>query len=374
MSTRRPSRTSLLPGLLKVALLALLGTGSIAAQVTPSPAPAPATATVAGTVVDEAGLPVEAATVATPDGRTTTETAADGSFRLAGVTPGTTTLEVFKAGFKGIVFTFDIAAGVTVSLKLTIESVPPPMADGDSAEMVDDRDTGARTAIVRGRVIDSAGAPVFGATIAEASSKTTTLSDSSGRFRLQGLEAGLAFIRIRKVGYVAEYFPVTTVAGRTATATIQLRRATGQQLATVDVRADADAFRGDYRMQGYYERQKKGGGIFIDRTELMRRNATQVSEALRGRNGVTIYPAGPGMGAVIAGRGLGMGGGSGASACPMPLILDGRLVPMRQGLTIDQLVNVNDIRAMEVYTSGPAVPGELASADTACGAVVVWTR
>ncbi len=358
--------------LLTLALL-MIGSGRLAAQQPTPRAPAPtpaATATVTGTVVDEVGLPVGDALVATPDGKAKANTTADGSFTLTGVVPGKATIEVTKEGFKGLVFDFDIAAGVTVSLKLTIESVPPPMVDADSAEMVDDRDTGSRFATVRGRVIDTLGRGVFGAQVSEASSRTATLTDSSGRFRLQNIEAGLAFVRVRKVGFLAEYFPVQTVAGKVATATIQLRPA-GQQLATVEVREDA--MRPNMRMQGYYERMKKGGGIFIERTELLQRNATQVSDVLRGRNGITVYRGNsPGAGATIAGRGLGIGGG-GVGVCPLPLILDGRLIPLR-GTSLDQWVNVQDVRAMEVYTSGPAVPAELASADTQCGAVVIWTR
>jgi len=50
------------------------------------------------------------------------------------------------------------------------------------------------------------------------------------------------------------------------------------------------------------------------------------------------------------------------------------LVPLREGLTIDRVVNLQDVRAIEVYVSGPAVPADLANGNTECGAVVVWTR
>ncbi|MCU0624685.1 MAG: carboxypeptidase regulatory-like domain-containing protein [Gemmatimonadaceae bacterium] len=377
MPMRRPFRNIIRRAALAAWLLA--SPVALFAQQAPgrpaTPAGAPAPATITGTVVDEVGLPVAGARVATPDGTISGDTDASGAFRITGFPPGKTTLDVSKPGFAVLTFDFDIAAGVTVGLKLTLQSVPPPIGSdiaGDSADMVDDRDTGARTATIRGRVIDSLGRPVFGASVSEASSKTGTLTDSTGRFRLSGIEAGLAFVRVRKLGYLAEYFPVTTVAGKTATAVVQLKPA-GQQLATVNVREDA--FRANPRMQGYYERMKKGGAIFIDRTEIVQRNATQLSEVLRGRNGIYVYNQGPGRGSIIAGRSFAIGGSGGQpGVCPLAFILDGVNIPLTQGVTIDQLVNVQDIRAMEVYNSGPAVPGELANGATNCGAVVVWTR
>ena len=378
----RPPRRSPAGRVTRLAVALLLAAAALPAQQAPgrpaapgAPA-APATATITGTVVDEGGIPVGEARLATADGKAVATTLGDGSFRLEGVPAGKATIELSKPGFTTLVFDFDIAAGVTVSLKLTLVSQPPapavdPSVAADSADLADDKPTGTRFAAIRGRVIDSLGKPVFGASVSEASSRTATLTDSGGRFRLSNIEAGLAFVRVRKLGFLAEYFPVTTVEGKTATAVIQLKPA-GQQLATVNVREDA--MRANPRMQGFYERMKKGGGIFIERTEILQRNAQQVSEVLRGKNGIYVYPQGPGGGAIIAGRAITLGGGGGAGVCPLALVLDGVAIPMRGGSTIDQMVNVQDIRAMEVYNSGPQVPGELQGPQTACGAVVIWTR
>lgn len=362
-----------------IALLAALSVAVIApaaAQQRPSTLPATGAAVkksvIAGTIVDEAGLIVEGATVSLVDGSSSTQSKADGTFRLTEVPPGKAALTVQKEGFGLLTFEFDIAAGVTVSLKLTIESVPPPMSDGDdaAAESVKEDTTGAgRGSTLAGRVVDSTGAPIFGAVIDEQSSKLRTMTDSSGRFRLSGLSGGLGFIRARKVGYLPEYFPVQMVAGKVTQATVRLRSA-GQTLARVEVKADA--FRGNAKLQGFYERAALGQGIFVTREEILKRNTTQLSDVLRGRNGLTVI--GGAGGATVAGRQLGMAGGTGPGLCQLPLILDGVLIEMRQGATIDQFVNVQDVAGIEVYTSGPAVPGALQMANTACGAIVVWTR
>lgn len=339
-----------------------------------------ATATIAGQIVDETATPIEGAVIVVSGSAASTRSGPTGAFRLSGVTPGKAAIEVSRDGYSTLAFDFDIAAGVTVSLKLTLATLPPPVPQDSAARAdsvvatdtaADGRGAVAGKVTMQGRIIDSAGKPLFGAVIEEASSSLRTMSDSSGRFRLIGMAPGLAFVRARKIGYLAEYFPLTGVAGRTITATITLRPA-GQQLAKVTV-ADRDLSRNE-KMRGFYERAGKGTGIFIERDEIVRRNATQLSDMLRGRNGINVYSSG-GNGTVLAGRGLRMAGGQGGPGiCPLALILDGVYIKLQDGLTVDRVVNVQDVRAIEVYTTGPQVPAELANGQTDCGAVVVWTR
>ncbi len=342
----------------------------------------PATATITGTIVDEGGLPVEGARIGIPATSLSTVSEIGGVFRLSGVPAGRASVEVSKEGFSTLEFDFEIAATVTVSLKLTLVSLPPPPTPDSSAVPTDTAraaepevaggsgPVNSRKVTFRGTIIDSSGAPIFGAIIEEAATATRTMSDSLGRFRLLGLDPGLLFVRARKLGYLAEYFPVTGVGGRTVTATIKLRPA-GQQLAAVTVRDKA--LSGDGKLRGFYERAAKGTGIFIERDELLRRNASQLSDVLRGRNGVTVYGGGA-NGNTIAGRGFRMAGGQGPGVCPLPLILDGVYIKLADGLTVDRIVNVQDVRAIEVYATGPQVPAELANGQTGCGAIVVWTR
>jgi len=342
--------------------------------VRPTPAVAPQSATITGTIVDEAGLPVDSAVITVSSGAASAVSGPDGAFRLPGVTAGKAQVSVTKSGFDALIADFEIAPGVTVALRLTILSIPPPM-ESDSAAPPVAADTAprpsGRSSTVIGTVIDPDGQPLFGATIEEAASGTRTMSDSAGRFRLLGILPGLSFVRVRKVGFLPEYFPLTAIAGRNITASVRLRP-TGQVLAKVEVRTDA--MRADPKLRGFYERAARGGAVFIERAEILNRGASQVSDILRGRNGINVYGTGAG-GALIAGRALRMAGGQGgAGVCPLPLILDGVRVPLRDGLTIDRVVNVQDVRAIEVYVSGPAVPAELANGETDCGAVVIWTR
>ena len=71
---------------------------------------------------------------------------------------------------------------------------------------------------------------------------------------------------------------------------------------------------------------------------------------------------------VVFGRNL-----TGAGYCAMGVLIDGVFVSTT-GMSIDQLANTQDVRAIEVYKTGPAVPAEFQRRETDCGAVVIWTR
>ena len=366
---------------LTVALLfGAAGSGALRAQVPTSPpvvkSDSVSTATIAGVVVDSVGKPVTGATVRVVSGSPSTVTDAQGLFRLTGVPAGDARVQVSADGYAPLGFEFAIAAKVTVSLKLTLLLAPPgsrltaPLSTPVEASAVtpgpaDTVKAAAGLTGISGRVVDTAGKPIFGAAISAISTNNGTVSDSAGRFRVQNLQPGLVFVRVRKIGYLSEYFPLQTEAGRIATLTVKLRPASNApSLARVEVRADA---RRDSRMVGFYERMRLGNGIFVEREELLRRNASNISEVLRGRNGVNIIRD-SNNNPVVFGRNL-----TGAGYCAMGVLIDGVFVSTT-GMSIDQLANTQDVRAIEVYKTGPAVPAEFQRRETDCGAVVIWTR
>jgi Carboxypeptidase regulatory-like domain/TonB-dependent Receptor Plug Domain len=373
---RRPLMAA---ALLLAATCACLPIARLGAQGGPPVAPrrdSVATATIAGVVIDSAGKAVPNATVRVAAGSPSTTTDALGQFRLAGVPAGEARVQVTGDGYVPLGFEFAIAANVTVSLKLTLLAAPP--APQVTAPSVVTPDAGVvsvgppdtltappgRTSI-SGKVVDSTGRAIFGASVQAISTNISTVSDSSGRFRIQNLAPGLVFVRVRKIGYLSEYFPLQTEPGRVASLTVKLRPASSApSLARVEVRADA---RRDARMVGFYERMRLGNGVFVEREELLRRNASNISEVLRGRNGVNIIRD-ANNNAVLFGRNL-----TGAGYCAMGVLIDGVFVNTTS-LSIDQLANTQDIRAIEVYKTGPSVPSEFQRRETDCGAVLIWTR
>jgi hypothetical protein len=332
-------------------------------------------ATITGVVVDSLGKPVARAAVASASGSPSTTTDTAGHFRLEGVVAGNARVQVTGNGYTPLGFEFAIAPNVTVSLRLTLLPAPPPPPAPVAAEPApsavvtagppDTVNAPPGRTVISGKVIDSAGRPIFGASVSAISTANATVTDSGGRFRLLNLVPGLAFVRVRKIGYMSEYFPLQTEPGRVASLTVKLRPASNApSLARVEVRADA---RRDSRMMGFYERMRLGQGIFVEREEFLRRNASGVTDVLRGRNGINIIRD-QSNNPVVFGRNL-----TGAGYCAMGVLLDGVYVNT-QGMSLDQLVNTQDVRAVEVYKSGPAVPSEFQRRETDCGAVIIWTR
>lgn len=369
-------------GTLRTAALFLAALGvsvPVAAGQQAPPRPATlATATIAGVVVDSAGAPLSGADIRQAGGEPVTQSGSDGTFRLVGLQAGRIHVEVSHPGYRLLSFEFEIAAGVTASLRLTLNPAPvdttsppataepPPPAATDPPSGLAGPALPPRRGGVAGIVIDTMGTRIFGASISAVSTPLTAGTDSTGRFRLAPLEPGLAFLRIRKVGYLAEYLPITIVEGAIATVTVRMRPA-GQTLARVEVRADARAA----AIAGFDARARTGNGLFIRRAELLARNASNVTDVLRGQNGITLFRNSDGN-QVAYGRGL----ATSLQGCPMGILVDGTPMTIGSNLSfsIDQFVNVQDIRAMEVYRSGQAVPAEFKRPETDCGAIIVWTR
>ena len=57
--------------------------------------------------------------------------------------------------------------------------------------------------------------------------------------------------------------------------------------------------------------------------------------------------------------------------CRPLLWIDGQRVP---GAELDEVLNVRDIAALEVYNSFAGIPPQFIDRETNCGAIVVWTK
>ncbi len=78
--------------------------------------------------------------------------------------------------------------------------------------------------VVAGRVADSSGTPVPGATLHVGDTRTGAMTDATGRYRLS-FPPGGAVVHVKRIGFTADSFAVTIAAGETATRDIVLRPA-----------------------------------------------------------------------------------------------------------------------------------------------------
>lgn len=112
---------------------------------------------------------------------------------------------------------------------------------------------------------------------------------------------------------------------------------------------------------GFYDRRARGFGRFIDRDEIEARIPSNVSDLLRTIPGIRVAPVGRfSRQNVVLMR----------NNCVPELYLDGFRVS--RSMSVDELLNPDDVEAVEIYRGPAEMPPEFSSGG--CGALVVWTR
>ena len=200
-----------------VCALLLVFTASAFAQ------PKPKGREVSGAVFDADQKPIAGATVTVGDGGPSTTTAADGTFKLTGVTTANGVVEIKAEGFTTRTIPL---LGATTALSLQVGLVrpqaPPPAA--------------SRT--ISGVVTDGNHLPIPGAKVTVRGTQITTTTGPDGMFELTGVAAGDAALDVEASGQPvtsldvpANKLAVTVVVGQAAPATPpapELRKVTGK--------------------------------------------------------------------------------------------------------------------------------------------------
>jgi hypothetical protein len=134
---------------------------------------------------------------------------------------------------------------------------------------------------------------------------------------------------------------------------------------------------------GYYMRKKVGSGHFIDRPIIEKRLGSVISDLFQGVNGIRLVPKPGGRGSYVFLRsGLGASlqdrrpslSGRPNLYCPARVFVDGLVVNPPDEPYDFELLNINNIEAIEVYRSPSQLPAQFGGADSACGVIVVWRR
>jgi hypothetical protein len=191
------------------------------------------------------------------------------------------------------------------------------------------------------------------------------ITDDSGRFRLE-LPPGTHVVDIRRMGYQPRTFDLALEQDLVVA---ELRVALSQVVVALpEVVVSRDRTRlvfGERR--GFYRRQRIGIGQFITRDDIDRRLPRVVSEMLHSIPGVEVYQSGIRDARVRMKDRL--------PSCHYqddPLVvLDGIEV---HAPSLDALVPVQFVEAIEVYTAPSEIPAEFNRARAACGVIVIWTR
>ena len=227
------------------------------------------------------------------------------------------------------------------------------------------------------------------------------ISDELGEVSLGAGSKQTLKLRVQRIGY-QPWFGSLQLPDTAVTVVVQLPRL-AQALSTVRVKGTPETRA--LQLTGFYDRwmlRQKGTvtGVFIGPEEIEARHPDKITNMLNGLNGVRLQrscegstvafnasgqcqmavlvdgtrqcPSGgcKGMDTGMSGGLTAMGGPPGPKKlnCDSPLILDAVTAVL-----IDQVLEANDVTAIEVYNRGGNVPSSLSVSDQSCGIIAFWT-
>lgn len=192
------------------------------------------------------------------------------------------------------------------------------------------------------------------------------VTNERGEWTLTGAPVGTRILEVRAVGYYpirqqVDVFPAASNASRV----LGLELATLKSvLDTVRTIANRNA---DRLHSGFFDRLKSGIGRYLTAEDIARRPVLYTSDLFR-----TM----PGVRTVVDDLGntrLTVRGGAGLDECEPTLFLNGMAMYGVDTFELDAFVKPKEIMGIEVYT-GISVPGRFQTGQSACGAIVIWTK
>ena len=216
-------------------------------------------------------------------------------------------------------------------------------------------------ATLTGHVTSAEGKPLEGAMVLLLGTQLSARSDVDGAFRLTGLPAGTQSVEVREIGYSPKRFAVDLTPRHPSTLTATLDEHT-----TVLKTMEITAKRGS-EIAGFDQRKKSGLGYYMDRDQIEKSNPISTTDLFRQVPGLTVAWDGEGYSVQVNRN-------SNGGSCPVAYYIDGSPF-LSVGDDIDQIVQPQDVAAIEVYKSSAETPMQFQGADGGpCGTIVIWTK
>jgi hypothetical protein len=241
---------------------------------------------------------------------------------------------------------------------------------------------------------DSTGRPIADAYVGIPMLQRSAITDSTGRATLERVPDGTHRVVARAIGFRPDSVVIELIDGVTPDVTFRLRSHTP---VLQEVRVSAAATRSPPKMVGFYERQERGLGRFLDREVIAKNEHRRTSDILNTVPGVYVRYGYTSKAWASSGRGINASGcptcganpslaainpsdrtaGAGP-ACYMDVYLDGALVynsAARYAPLFDlNSIGPGSIEAIEVYAAGSQLPAQFHRTGNACGAMLIWLR
>jgi hypothetical protein len=225
-------------------------------------------------------------------------------------------------------------------------------------------------------------------------------TDHDGRYRLTAPGAGSYLVEAKRLGYRTWLDgPIELAVGDEWETEYHLK-AVPVRLDPLEVTAEAELREAFLQHVGFYERQKADFGHFVTREDIERRAPARMTDLLNAVPGVRLIPSASGLSrASIAFRGSRLSQGG---VCHPRVFVDDLVVIRgdarprgidvqgfretatevagdatdRPEIALDDVVQPDDVEAIEVYRRGLEVPVRFGgtSTQTQCGVIVIWTR
>ncbi len=317
-----------------------------------------------GQVVDSSNHPIRSALVYTEDPLYATLTDKNGYFKFRELPSGPITVRAEHRGFVPVDFQLQLPPDSTVGIGLKLLSAAPAIGT-----MQLDTSAAAASQGRLVRVLSDRGQPIMYANVGLEGAQAR-ITDEKGEINL-GTGARQKFsVRVSRIGFAPWFGVVDLPPGATMTVTLPQ---IAQLLAPVTVTADGSQKRISLPIAGFYDRwmmRQKGlvTGVFIGPEEMEFRHPSKVTRMLAGLNGIRLICD---MSGDCSVQSTSPGGLLPGTACPLAVVLDGTQVYGQ--VNVDELINANDVMAIEVYARGGNVPISLQVNDTKCGVVAFWT-
>ncbi|MBW3570382.1 MAG: carboxypeptidase-like regulatory domain-containing protein [Gemmatimonadetes bacterium] len=330
--------------------------------------------TVQGHVTESQGVqPVAGAQVwllgAAGDTVGTSFTDAAGAFRIEAPAAGEFRLRVERMGFlttltRGVPLDAERTIAVEVRMRpdpVVLQALTP---------------TARRRQGISGRVLDDdTQRPVPGATVTLMTLRergvARAVTDSSGYFHLRVPRADGYVLRTERMGFrPATSGTITVTPSDTAEVEVHVST-TAVLLAPLAVVAASRQLVRDHQLAQFeWRRQRQPFGRYFGPEEIRHINPFYATDVLQhvpfaqvsGRHDRVItlpVRSGPKVG----------------SRCVPTFYVDGQLVRMGDGLSIDEIIRGRSVAAVEAYDTPAQAPGEFPPmVDDYCGVIVIWTR
>ena len=219
------------------------------------------------------------------------------------------------------------------------------------------------SARLTGRVTDSLGTAIVRADVyLRSNTALHTQSGDDGRFDLPGVPAGQIEVMVRRVGYTPTTLPLQLAAGEVRELKVELMPFVNTLDSVAIVATPAPPVE-----KPKVEHIRRGGGTFLDREQIEKRQPRVLTDVFRGISGIKVSREN-GVSTVISSR-------TGANmTCPLSYVVDGRNFPL-YGQAIDVMLQLVDITSVEVFPGGASMPPQYGGRQVGnCGLIVITTR